>query len=167
MSEIYNGTFVLGNTSATTLSAGPGIKIDDSQPGVIKVSTDETVLWEGSAYFSANPTNIIVNDYLYNYEKVQFYINGHKDIGDIYIDTHAGFSGQDNRQRYDLFCPSKPQGNSATIRFNHCNFMADLNSKNFYITGAGRNSLEGTSITTAACGSILTKIVGINRKEGN
>ena len=50
MSEnnIYNGTFVLGDTSATTLSAGPGIKIDDSVPGVIKVSNDETVLWSGS-----------------------------------------------------------------------------------------------------------------------
>ena len=49
MSEnnIYNGTFVLGDTSATTLSAGPGIKIDDSVPGVIKVSNDETVLWSG------------------------------------------------------------------------------------------------------------------------
>ena len=48
MSEnnIYNGTFVLGNVSATTLSAGEGIKITTDEPGVIKVSNDETVLWE-------------------------------------------------------------------------------------------------------------------------
>ena len=50
MSEIYNGTFLLGNTSATTLSAGPGIKIDStSVPGTIKISNDETVLWSGAA----------------------------------------------------------------------------------------------------------------------
>ena len=58
MSEIYNGTFVLGNTSATTLSAGPGIKIDDSQPGVIKVSNDETVLWSGSANAASFPITL-------------------------------------------------------------------------------------------------------------
>ena len=46
MSEIYNGTFVLGNTSATQIVAGEGIKIDTTEPGVIKVSNDETVLWQ-------------------------------------------------------------------------------------------------------------------------
>ena len=58
MSEIYNGSFVLGNTSATTLSAGPGIKIDDSTPGVIKVSNDETVLWSGSLTASGDTINL-------------------------------------------------------------------------------------------------------------
>ena len=51
MSEIYNGTFVLGNTSATQIVAGEGIKIDTTEPGVIKVSNDETVLWEGNCGF--------------------------------------------------------------------------------------------------------------------
>lgn len=49
MSQIYNGTFVLGNTSATTLSAQPGIKLDTSVPGVIGIGTDETVLWSGDS----------------------------------------------------------------------------------------------------------------------
>lgn len=65
MSEIYNGTFLLGNTSATTLSAGPGIKLDTSVPGTIKISNDETVLWEvattanatSAGNFSENPFN--------------------------------------------------------------------------------------------------------------
>ena len=55
MSEqnIWNGTFLLGNTSATTLSAGPGIKIDStSVPGTIKISNDETVLWSGEGSLS-------------------------------------------------------------------------------------------------------------------
>lgn len=46
MSQIYNGSFVLGDTSATTLSAGPGIKLDTSVPGVIGISNDETVLFD-------------------------------------------------------------------------------------------------------------------------
>ena len=66
MSEIYNGTFVLGNTSATTLSAGPGIKIDDSQPGVIKVSNDETVLWSG-----ARTNSVTLSESAYNFEFIR------------------------------------------------------------------------------------------------
>ena len=69
MSEqnIWNGTFLLGNTSACTISAGPGIKIDDSSvPGVIKVSTDETVLWSGTPDTSGY--TISLSDNLNNYE---------------------------------------------------------------------------------------------------
>ena len=51
---IWEGTFVLGNTSATTLSAQPGIKIDTSVPGVIGIGTDETVLWSGNFASAAN-----------------------------------------------------------------------------------------------------------------
>ena len=40
-------------TSHQAISAGPGIKIDDSTPGVIKVSNDETVLYESTAQTSA------------------------------------------------------------------------------------------------------------------
>ena len=40
MSNIYDGTFILGNTSATTLSAQPGIKLDTSVPGVIGIGTE-------------------------------------------------------------------------------------------------------------------------------
>ena len=50
MANIFDGTFVLGNVSATTLSAGEGIKITTDEPGVIKVSNDETVLWSGTAH---------------------------------------------------------------------------------------------------------------------
>ena len=48
MSSIWDNTYTLGNSSGTVISAGPGIRIDDSQPGVIKVSNDETVLWSAT-----------------------------------------------------------------------------------------------------------------------
>ena len=54
MANIYDGSFVLGSTSATTLSAGPGIKLDTSVPGVIGIGTDETVLWSNSAGVSGS-----------------------------------------------------------------------------------------------------------------
>lgn len=68
MSEIYNGTFLLGNTSATTLSAGPGIKLDTSVPGVIGISNDETLLWSGAR----NASNITLNEVATNFEYLKF-----------------------------------------------------------------------------------------------
>ena len=48
MNTIYDGTFVLGNTSATTYQAGPGISITQPSEGTVMISNDETVLWEGN-----------------------------------------------------------------------------------------------------------------------
>ena len=69
MSEIYNGSFVLGNTSATTISAGPGIKIDDSTPGVIKVSNDETVLYSGG--YNTSITSCQLSESVTNFQYIK------------------------------------------------------------------------------------------------
>ena len=75
MSEqtIWNGTFLLGNTSACTIEAGEGIKIDTTQPGTIKISNDETVLWSGSV-ISANDT-INLNESFENFERIRYEIS--------------------------------------------------------------------------------------------
>ena len=48
MNTIYDGTFVLSNTSATTYQAGPGISITQPSEGTVRISNDETVLWSGT-----------------------------------------------------------------------------------------------------------------------
>ena len=48
MNTIYDGTFVLGSTSATTYQAGPGISITQPSEGTVRISNDETVLWSGT-----------------------------------------------------------------------------------------------------------------------
>ena len=86
MSEIYNGTFLLGNTSATTLSAGPGIKIDStSVPGTIKISIDETVLWSGTG---SNPNYVsgTFNENPWNFSSLKFYqcdLQGGKCVNEV------------------------------------------------------------------------------------
>lgn len=69
MSQIYNGSFVLGNTSATTLSAGPGIMLDTSVPGTIKISNDETVLWSGELKYGDN--NVPLTEAITNFERIR------------------------------------------------------------------------------------------------
>jgi hypothetical protein len=74
MSQIYNGTFVLGDTSATTLSAGEGIKLDISVPGVIGISNDETVLWSGNGVgVSTKTQDFILNESYKNFEQLQIW----------------------------------------------------------------------------------------------
>ena len=78
--SIYNGTFVLGDVSATTLSAGNGIKITTDEPGVIKVSNDETVLWSGN-YTPGNGTapsdvSVQLTESIMNFERIQISIMG-------------------------------------------------------------------------------------------
>ena len=51
MNTIYDGTFVLGNTSATTYQAGPGISITQPAEGTVRIGTDEK-LYRGYTAFS-------------------------------------------------------------------------------------------------------------------
>lgn len=71
MSQIYNGTFLLGDTSATTLSAGPGIKLDTSVPGTIKISNDETVLYSGECLIPS--ANLVLSEPASAFEHTIFY----------------------------------------------------------------------------------------------
>ena len=70
MSSIWDNTYTLGNSSGTVISAGPGIKIDDSQPGVIKVSNDETVLWSAPTTAGA-VSGITLSEPSTNFEKLK------------------------------------------------------------------------------------------------
>lgn len=71
MSQIYNGSFVLGNTSASTLSAGPGIKLDTSVPGVIGIGTDETVLWSGDVSPVNGTSSGVFSEPMTNFERIR------------------------------------------------------------------------------------------------
>lgn len=46
--SISQGTYTIGQTSATNFVAGPGIKIDEPSAGTVRIGNDETVLWSGN-----------------------------------------------------------------------------------------------------------------------
>lgn len=52
--SISQGTYTIGQTSATNFQAGPGIKIDSPSEGTVRIGNDETVLWEGSEKSGCN-----------------------------------------------------------------------------------------------------------------
>ena len=71
MANIYDGSFVLGNTSATQISAGPGIKLDTSVPGTIKISNDETILFEYTGTGKNTATAFDISEQLTNFETIR------------------------------------------------------------------------------------------------
>ena len=167
MSEnnIYNGTFVLGDTSATTLSAGPGIKIDDSVPGVIKVSNDETVLWSGNAVnndvlnLSENWNNFeyigleVYDIYGWGYNRTNCPTDMTSAAGNRVKRFAAGYDFVDNgnnqiyRRFYELFFPNG--------EYKTC-------------SGYGRviQITSGGNVSTLLDSAVkLSKIIGINRKQ--
>lgn len=44
--SISQGTYTIGQTSATNFVAGPGIKIDEPSAGTVRIGNDETVLYQ-------------------------------------------------------------------------------------------------------------------------
>lgn len=68
MNTIYDGTYVLGQTSATNFQAGPGIKIDSPSAGTVRIGSDETVLWDGNGTALSSAT---LDESIYNFESVR------------------------------------------------------------------------------------------------
>lgn len=46
--SISQGTYTIGQTSATNFIAGTGVRIDEPSAGTVRIGDDETVLWSGS-----------------------------------------------------------------------------------------------------------------------
>lgn len=93
MSEqnIWNNTYVLGDVSATQIVAGEGIKIDTTEPGVIKVSNDETVLWSGNDFSIGNGSHLSatvnLSEAITNFEEIKIISSGNLDAQDIILDA--------------------------------------------------------------------------------
>lgn len=66
MNTIYDGTFVIGDTTTTDFSAGKGISITEPVGGTLLISNDETVLWSGSSTASAT-----LNEPITGFERVK------------------------------------------------------------------------------------------------
>ena len=168
MSQIYNGTFLLGNTSATTLSAGPGIKLDTSVPGTIKISNDETVLWEGSTTNS----DIELSETITNFEylRIDFSITLNNTVSNWSFNSIAKLFPTDkimNNKRINLndMVTDGSAVNSLVIRVVNLN-INDAGNKLTY-----RDSYQlyfnGASWTAGAATIPIYKVTGINRISGN
>lgn len=157
--SISQGTYTIGQTSATNFVAGPGIKIDEPSAGTVRIGNDETVLWSGNVW--NKNIEMVLSDSLKNYDSYKVYgYNTENKYGIVneYTYNSTGpnwFSLTDTRIQdnayltiYGSFVSANPDWDKLTITYM---------SNKYCISGGLTHS------TTFGVG--ITKIVGIGRKE--
>lgn len=89
--SIANGSFVLGQTSATNFVAGHGIKIDEPSAGTVRIGNDETVLWSGKDFTVTNGTHLSatvqLSEPISAFNEIKIISSGNLDSETIVLDT--------------------------------------------------------------------------------
>jgi len=167
INSIANGSFVLGNTSATTYQAGPGISITQPSEGTVRISNDETVLWEAPGGIAGRTSACTLSESLKNFEHVDVWL-AHATYGP----TRAGSFDFNIMGTTGYFNVMRPRG------------QGNLNVAFMYITASdttlactqskclmfGGYASTATSVTATLNDgedrNCLYKVVGINRISG-
>ena len=152
--SISMGTYTIGNTNELTFSAGPGIKVDQPSEGVVRIGTDETVLYSGDG------SNLTLSEDAYNFERLRFK-----------VDPGQGMK----------FIETEPAGNLTFATFNGFGnayikfFRLTYDSTTYKFTVARTKSIgtyfDSTATTWAASLdgdlSAVKEVIGINRISGS
>ena len=164
MSQIYNGTFVLGNTSATTLSAGEGIKITTDQPGVIGIGTDETVLWSGAS----SSGNFTLSENPYNFEYIRIY--GSWQEPELSMNEVLISKAKSNSDKFMIGGFAGDAESNSYVYIRDTWYKVNNSGFNFSAYKASETVILGTRIDRQNDSSYaykrVYKIVGINRISG-
>lgn len=162
--SISQGTYTIGQTSATNFIAGNGIKIDEPSAGTVRIGNDETVLWE-------NPNGTLTKDIQWpqtlaepitNFEKVSFLYGADDYSANAEyhtFNTHNDFNYNLVAWRCDG--PGSDYIFWREAKFN-CNGTSLTNPYNSTINLS--TAFAGGWFNTVGFNYLL-KVVGINRKE--
>ena len=159
--SIANGSFVLGQTSATNFVAGPGIKIDEPSAGTVRIGNDETVLWEGERNWWANTAALNLSESVNNFEIIRI-----KAKDDWAL-----------RERY-FYVPSNPSDNQFDITLDGIEgskLVIKTSKYNFSGNQIGLAEMFTIEINSAKTMYIYTdrsyiqfhEVIGINRISGS
>lgn len=165
--SIANGSFVLGQTSATNFVAGPGIKIDEPYAGTVRIGNDETVLYY-------NPTNgdvgtnaeFVMSESIWNFEKVMITFDN-MEYTNRYVTMIVDLSGLSHNDN-NLSTPWCNGGVPREVNIPWAIFKINATGNIKYIN---RGLIYGTwnapAYTTGASrGLRVVRVVGINRISG-
>jgi len=166
INSIAQGTYTLGQTSATTYQAGPGIKIDEPSAGTVRIGSDynETKLFVASTTAGSNDRPITLAEPYTNFERIKIYFR----INDF----DAGCSECMSYNKYlDLitqsnYGPSGPDKNySKGIRMylvNDNQLSAAPSAFCFYVN----QNKQLTYFNEAYSIYYVNEVIGINRISG-
>lgn len=166
INSIANGTYTIGQTSATNFVAGPGIRIDEPSAGTVRIGNDETVLWSGNTGSNSHTTAFTLSESFSAFNKIRF--EGVQfgastptyEISTPYNPNSVGvcfqyYTFENDNNPYQIRCASY----SATDGLNFTLFKEKfLYWSNTGLTANGGNTTQGPNIQ---------RIVGINRISGS
>ena len=130
INSIANGTYTIGQTSATNFIAGPGIKIDEPSAGTVRIGNDETVLWSGNSTVLNQTFNL--SEPFTNFKKIRFKhcFEGSGVFAPIFTDyDSSALMAQDNYN-----------GQRIRLSYNGCKAQNDLAGWNFGLANIVRVS---------------------------
>lgn len=154
MNTIYDGTYVIGQTSATNFQAGPGISITQPSEGTVRIANDETVLWEGT--LTASSDKITLSEPFTNFERQGVYWKSYERR------FYSEFSNTGTGNPFALGAVFVLQ--DGNVEKSCITWTADTTTELSYkSTSHGSITATGTSFNTNV---LPYKIIGINRISG-
>lgn len=150
---IWNGSYTLGDSQETEITAGNGIKVTTPSAGQIQVAADETVLYTG------NGSSVILSESITNFDRIR--ITWEHNFNNTTINHHV-FEYQVPSNEF-LAYGGRTTGNGITVFITGWTIASDnktlsrTQSKYIPIT-----STVGTPVDNINLYPI--KVVGINRK---
>ena len=159
--SIANGSFVLGQTSATNFVAGPGIKIDEPSAGTVRIGNDETVLFESTG---TAPSAVALSESCKNFDKLSVYWAGW-----THTSVHGTLVSEVSTQRDDWFVLCGGWIGGSTRGYTIAEYTIKSDGKGFTFNSLGWTNFDANNwhTTTADNGPRIMKIIGINRISGS
>lgn len=169
INSISNGTFTIGQTSATNFQAGPGIKIDSPSEGTVRIANDETVLYENNAGTSvSNGIPCSENPFNFDELKIYWFCEGNTNRKIDFISTD--YLGTNNKFSLSYIMPADAFENMNYMYLRNCTMT--LNTSGISLTNAQQAVLYNKTVTLGPEASTfavanICKVVGINRISGS
>lgn len=160
INSIANGTFTIGQTSATNFEAGPGISITQPSEGTVRIANDETVLWSGNQSLTG-VTSVNLSENVSSFNTLKF-------------EWSPTYGSNRCTNTIDYY----PNTNNVPILFvNYWNTTGFFNAPWEFLLAVSANEtqlkylfdykqrLNGESSALNHHESVLYKVIGVNRKE--
>ena len=167
MNTIYDGSFVLGQTSATSYVAGPGISITQHTAGTVRIANDETELYYNPTNQNvANDAEFVMSESIWNFERVIITFDN-MEYANRYVTIIIDLSGlpHDNNQLSTPWCnggiPQEVNIPWAIFKINTTGNIKYINRGLIYSTWRNPQYTTG-----ASRGLRVVRVVGVNRISG-
>lgn len=167
MNTIYDGSFLLGETSGLTFQAGPGIQITQPSEGTVRIANDETVLWSGNVIVSTAQNVLNLSESLNNFQTFRIY---DKSVDRLNVGTRVTEFISVSSEIYfgteDAWVDSWKPTTEGCCYIGHNYYSANNNRDEIATLRSFYKSLPTTAAEVTQNLGRVYKIVGINRING-